>query len=360
MKTMLLSAAFVLAAVSTAFAQGGTSAYTTRLEDARAVYLTGAVGDGKADDSAAIQAAIDKAQEDRNEGIVFIPEGRYRLTRTIYVWPAVRVIGWGAKRPVFVLGDDTPGFSEGVADMVIFAGARPDATPRPGRPAYKVPFPPPGSVPPNDKIADANPGTFYSAMSNIDFEIGKGNAGAVAIRFHGAQHDFLTHMDFHIGSGLAGIHQVANEAEDLRFFGGRYGILAEKPSPAWQFTLIDSTFEGQREAAIREHEASLTLVNVSFRNVPVAIDIDPDYADWLWAKNTRFENISKAAVVISAEKNVYNQIGFENAVASNVPVFARFRQSGKVLGGPGVYEVRTFNHGLILPAPGKMGEIGTR
>ena len=76
--------------------------------------------------------------------------------------------------------------------------------------------------------------------------------------------------------------------------------------------------------------------------MPVAIDIDPDYADWLWAKNTRFENIARAAVIISTEKSVNNQIGFENAVASNVPVFARFRQSGKLLGGSGVYEVRSF------------------
>ena len=66
--------------------------------------------------------------------------------------------------------------------MVIFAGFRPGAgaSSRPERPGFRVPFPPPGSVPPNPNIADANPGTFYSAMSNIDFEIGKGNAGAVA------------------------------------------------------------------------------------------------------------------------------------------------------------------------------------
>ena len=49
-------------------------------------------------------------------------------------------------------------------------------------------------------------------MSNIDFEIGKGNEGAAAIRFHGAQHDYLTHMDFHLGSAFAGVHQVGNEA----------------------------------------------------------------------------------------------------------------------------------------------------
>ncbi len=362
MKNLLFSALLLLAGTAAASAQSGTSVFTTRLDDPRAIPLTGAVGDGKADDSAALQAAIDKAAGDREEGIVFVPQGRYRITRTIYVWPAVRVIGWGARRPVFVLGDNTQGFSSGVADMVIFAGFRPGAgaSSRPERPGFRVPFPPPGSVPANPNIADANPGTFYSAMSNIDFEIGKGNAGAVAIRFHGAQHDYLSHMDFHIGSGLAGLHQVANEAEDLRFFGGRYGILAEKPSPAWQFTLIDSVFDGQREAAIREHEASLTLVHDTFRNVPVAIDIDPEYSDWLWAKNTRFENVTKAAVIISAENNVYTQIGFENAVATATPVFARFRESGKTLGANGTYEVRAFNHGLILKAPGEMGETGTR
>jgi len=69
------------------------SYYPVRLEDAKAVYLTPdsfpVHGDGVADDSAAIQAAIDRAAE-RGEGIVFVPSGRYRLTHTIYVWPAIR------------------------------------------------------------------------------------------------------------------------------------------------------------------------------------------------------------------------------------------------------------------------------
>ena len=77
---MLVSAALLLATVLSAAAQPGSSAFTTRLDDPRAVQLTGAVGDGKADDSAAIQAAIDKAGADREEGIVFIPQGRYRIT----------------------------------------------------------------------------------------------------------------------------------------------------------------------------------------------------------------------------------------------------------------------------------------
>ena len=196
------------------------------------------------------------------KALIFVPSGRhYRLTRTIYVWPGVRVFGYGETRPVFLLADNTPGFQKGVGDMVIFTG------PRPGdklRPAGRVPFPPPGSVPPNDAIADANSGTFYSAMSNIDFEIGDGNPAAIAIRFHVAQHAYLSHMDFHIGSGLAALTEIGNEAEDLHFYGGRYGILTDKTSPAWQFTLIDSVFEGQRESAIREHEAGLTLIRDTF------------------------------------------------------------------------------------------------
>ena len=187
MKFKLLAAVFAaaFAATGTAGAQvtAGTSAYATRLDDPRAVYLTGAKADGKADDTAAIQTAIDKASQDRGEGIVFIPSGRYRITHTIYVWPAVRVIGWGEKRPVFVLGDHTPGFQKGIGAMVFFAGFRPGAfAARPGRPAFKVPFPPPDSVPPNDKIGDANPGTFYSALSNIDSEIGKENAFVTSAR----------------------------------------------------------------------------------------------------------------------------------------------------------------------------------
>jgi hypothetical protein len=72
------------------------SYYPVRIEDAKAVFLTPdnfpIHGDGAGDDSAAIQAAIDRASE-HGEGILFVLSGRYRLTRTIYLWPAVRVIG---------------------------------------------------------------------------------------------------------------------------------------------------------------------------------------------------------------------------------------------------------------------------
>lgn len=337
----------------------GASTISTRLDDPRAVYLAAPEfnvhADGKSDDSAAIQAAIDRAGSTR-EGLVFVPSGRYRLTRTIYVRAGVRLFGYGATRPVFALAANTPGFQQGVGVMVMFIGARAGGAYGTGT---HVPVPPQGTVPPDPEIPDANSGTFYSSMSNIDFEIGDGNPAAIAIRFHMAQHAFLTHMDFHIGSGLAALTQIGNEAEDLHFFGGRYGILTEKTSPAWQFTLIDSTFEGQREAAIREHEAGLTLIRDTFRDVPTAIDIDAHYSDELWAKDCRFENVSRAAVVVSNERSPLTEIGFENAVLSNVPTFALLRESGRRISGKGpVYRVKNFNYGLIVPGEGQMGSIG--
>ena len=197
---MRLRLAVALAWLATTVpAWAGPSVYLTAPDDPKAITVE-ATGDGVADDSAAIQQALDAASNRGAGGIVFLPSGRYRLTRTIYVWPGVRLIGVGPTRPVLLLGDATPGFQEGVKNMVIFAGR--GVEPPPPAFARKPPFPPPGSVPFNDNIADANPGTFYPAMSNIDIEIGAGQRGAAAIRFHAAQHAYLQHMDFDLGTAL--------------------------------------------------------------------------------------------------------------------------------------------------------------
>ena len=346
----LMALAFAAAPVAATAGQG--SVFLTAPHDPLAVTVKG-VGDGKADDTAAIQAAIDTAAKSGAGGIVWLPAGRYRISRSLLIPAAVRLFGVGATRPVLVLGDNTPGFDKGVVTMVIFTG---DSQYAKG----PVPVPVPSAYPATPPVRDANSGTFYSALSNVDFEIGKGDPAAAGVRLRIAQHAFLSHIDFHLGSGFAGIYQAGNEAEDLHFYGGRYGIVSEKTSPAWQFTLIDSTFEGQREAAIREHEVDLTLVNTTITDTPTGIDIDRGYSDSLWGKDVRFERISKAAVVISNENSPFTQIGFDNATAVSVPVFARFRDSGKTVNAPGAsYRVKAFNYGLTIDGPGQMGHFAT-
>jgi sugar lactone lactonase YvrE len=340
------------------------SRYPIRLDDPEAVYLTNEQfqvhGDGTSDDSAAIQSAIDAVETAHGEGILFVPEGRYRITRTIYVWPGVRIIGYGAKRPVFVLADDTSGYQQNLGYMFFFAGARPGSIHARWRGTSSQRPPTEGTVPPNSTVPDASPGTFYSAMSNVDFEVGAGNPAAVAIRFHAAQHCYLSHIDFHMGSGLTALKDIGNEAEDLHFYGGDYGIVTVKPSPGWQFTLLDSTFEGQRVAAISEHEAGLTLVHDTFRNVPAAISIDPGYAEELWVETTRFENIAGPAITISNEKNARTEINVEHVLCRGVKTFALLRESGRAIAGPAEsYAVRSFSHGLTMRGPSDWGEIET-
>ncbi len=317
-----------------------TSQFSDRLEDPNAVYLTPdkfhVHGDGIADDTDALQQAIDRVQETTNQGILFLPAGRYRLSRTVYIWPGIRIFGYGNTRPVIVLAANTPAFQQGPSYMIFFAGGRPGKEPSGVSGEGAAAMPP-----------DASPGTFYSAISNVDIEIQDGNSGAVGIRAHYAQHCYLAHMDFRLRSGIAGIHDGGSVAIDLHFFGGKYGIWTRKPSPGWQFTIIDSTFEGQSEAGIREHEAGLTLIRPQFKNVPTAISIDPGYFDELWVKDARLENISGPGVIISAENSPRTEINMENVVCRGVPVFTFFRESGKQVKGPqDMYTIRTFLHGV--------------
>lgn len=94
---------------------GASSVYPSRLEDSQAIYLTPDLfsvhTDGPADDSAAIQQAIDRVQESTGQGILLIPSGRCCLSG------AIRLIGYGPSRPVFVLADDTPGLGSALAAL---------------------------------------------------------------------------------------------------------------------------------------------------------------------------------------------------------------------------------------------------
>ncbi len=309
------------------------SFYRSRLNDPAAIYLTPenfpVHGDGVGDDSSALQQAIDKVASSTGAGVLFIPEGTYRLSKTIYVWPGVRLIGYGDVRPVFTLGENTPGFQEGTEKYMLFFSG--------GRGFGKSDSPP----------QDGGAGTFYSAMSNIDIEIASGNPAAIAIRFHVAQHCYLSHMDLRLGSARAGLKDIGNEVEDLHFHGGQVGIITKRSAPGWPILVIDCTFEGQSEAAIICDEAGLAIVRPHFKNVPTAISIVPDKPDELWLSDARLENIAGSALIISNENNTRTQINARNIVCQDVPVLARFRETGKTIAGiASAYVVEQFSHGL--------------
>jgi sugar lactone lactonase YvrE len=326
------------------------SFYKDKLADTAGVYFTPAnfpiKADGVADVSDALQQAIASVKTKNNFGIVFIPEGRYLISKTIYIPQAIRLIGYGNSRPLIILKKNAPGFQ--AADSA-----------DKGKAKYMFWFT--SSIPKQgDPVRDAGAGTFYSAMSNIDLKIEDGNPVAVALRTHFAQHSFIEHVDIHIDNGKAGIFDVGNEMEDVRFFGGDYGIYTTKPSPGWPFMMIDTYFEGQRIAAIKTQEAGLTIVRMRVKNTPTVIDINEHFYEKLIMEDCQFDNISNAGIIVSDEYNAYNQINLRNIDCRKVPVLIYYRQSKQQLAGTGaIYKVKTLTHGNQVDEPGAEPQIKT-
>jgi len=322
------------------------SVYELKPNDSEAFYFSPETfnikADGKTDVSDSLQSAINRLKREKGFGILFIPEGKYLISKTIYIPKAIRLIGYGKNRPEFILGANTPGYQAEVPSDK-------------GKANYMFWFTS-GAVNKGDtNISDANAGTFYSAFSNINIRIEKGNPFAVALRTHFAQHSFVSHCEIQIGSGKAGMFDVGNFMEDVRFIGGEYGIYTTKTSPGWQFMMIDNYFEGQRKAAILTQEAGLTILRMKVKNVPHAIEIMPDYWEKLYMEDCQFVDVKEAAIVISNENNDYNQISLNNLDCQNVPILASFRKSQNTVAGQGkMYKVKKFICGLQID---ELGEI---
>ncbi len=90
---MRLRLFLVLLGLVTATSAWPASFYTQRLEDPTAVY----VAPSGSDDTAALQNALNRVQETTGQGIVLLAPGRYRLSDTVYIWPGIRLIGYGAQ-----------------------------------------------------------------------------------------------------------------------------------------------------------------------------------------------------------------------------------------------------------------------
>ncbi|MFG0307536.1 MAG: glycosyl hydrolase family 28-related protein [Phycisphaerales bacterium JB040] len=327
----------------TALAQ--PSRFTSLPDDPAAIVLTpdafNAHPNDGLDDTDALQAAIDAASSNTG-GLLFIPSGNYRLTRTLYVWPGVRLVGYGHTRPVFTLPASTPGFTEGDDTYLLyFSGGR-------GRN-------------PGDPPRDGSPGTFYSALTNIDITIEPGNHAAVAVRFHVAQHCSLSHMRIELNDARAGLADIGNLVEHLHITGGDYAIDTARSAPGWPIAVLDCTLENQAVAAIRTREAGLAIVRPTIRNSPAAVLMEPDVPDQLWISDARFENISGPAVRISRPTSARTQVSLENIACDNVPTLAASHDGTVSISAPAErYLARSLTHGLHLGLDSSPRRITTR
>lgn len=316
---------------STPLTIAAQSVYGQKPDDPTALYFTpesfSINADGKHDVSAALQLAINTLKKEKNFGILFIPEGKYLISKTIYIPKAIRIIGYGEKRPEFILGKNTTGYQKENNYMFWFTNSLVEEEQEP---------------------RDAGAGTFYSAISNIDFRIEKGNPKAIALRTHFAQHSFVNHCNFYIGDGYAGIHDLGNEIEHLKFYGGEYGISTGRTSPGWPMMMIDLYFEGQRSAAVLSSNTGMSIVSMHVKDTPIAVELQQGITDRLFMEDCLFENVKKG-VVVGVEKEAGNQINLLNVTCNNVEVPVYFSPSGKSIDRKGDrYLIKNFVYGLLM------------
>lgn len=318
-------------------AQNPRSVFTDRPADTAAVYFTpeyfSIKADGSADVSDALQEALNVAKHKESGcGILFVPEGVYKLSKTIYVPAGVRLIGYGAKRPVFVLTQNAPGFREETSET--------------NKGKYLFWFIS-GSYRPERPVTDANAGTFYSSLMNADIRIEDGNPNASAIRAHFAQHCSISNVTIHVGKGRAGIVDAGNHLENVSVFGGEYGIDTDKSAPGWPIMLLNTYFEGQRKSAILTNEGGLTIVRMKVKDVPVAVEIKEDAPDRLFMEDCIFENVHRTGVILTDAGNAATQINLRNIQCKNVPVFSLERSTNEQVPGKGkTYRVTRFTFGF--------------
>lgn len=291
----------------------GVSVFPACPGDAAAYVFTpeafGAYPDGRGDNTAALQRAVDEIAEQSTQGILFVPPGRYRFQDTVQLWRGIRLIGFGEQRPVFFLADHTPGYDGANTRYILHFR---DMKPRPDYP-----------------LRDGQNTSFYGGVRNIDFDLGRGNPGAVACRYRIAQLCSLEDIDFNLHDAYAAVEMVGNEIERCRFFGGSYGIVTGETVPYWQFYLGDCLFDGQRQACISSYRAGLTMARDTLRNAPYGVfvpnkETDNHYTEEyerLYMEDCRLENLSRAGVSMNMTRYPQNWLHVRGTLCQNTPVF---------------------------------------
>ncbi len=291
----------------------GVSVFPEQPRDDSAYVFTpeafGACPDGRGDNTAALQSAVDKIADQNTHGILFVPQGDYLFLDTVQLWRGIRLIGFGPQRPVFRLADHSSGY-EGPDTKYILHFR--DMKPGPDYP-----------------LRDGQNTSFYGGVRNIDFDLGTGNSGAVACRYRIAQLCSLEDIDFALHDAYAAVEMVGNEIERCRFFGGTYGIITGETVPYWQFYLGDCLFDGQRKACISSYRAGLTMVRDTLRNAPYGVfvpnkETDNHYTEEyerLYMEDCRLGNLSLAGVSMNMTRYPQNWLHARNTVCRRTPVF---------------------------------------
>lgn len=237
-RTHALLAAALLAsphafAVESSADPGAGLTTPTRTRLYRNVKDFGAVGDGKADDTAAIQKAIDHNQGNKLNkpgGVVYLPAGVYKVTKRLNMWWCMVLMGDPRDPPTILLPSGTPDFQDPARpNPVIVTWNGYNADPSDAW-FQQVPIPEGSHEPSGASVNN----TFFSGIRHLKIRIEAGNPGAVGIHGRLAQQTILEGIAISAVDAKCGIMGSAHLYKDIVIEGCGTGFYGTGPS-AWSF-----------------------------------------------------------------------------------------------------------------------------
>jgi hypothetical protein len=222
----------------------------------------GAKGDGRTDDTKAIQQALDAASKNKGTGternnLVYLPNGTYLISATLS-WPSKRIIvsGQTREKTVIKLKDNSPGFSSSNKPLPAITTFEGESTGQ----------------------------AFSNAIYDLTVDIGSGNQGAIGIRFLNNNQGGLRNVaikssdrDRRGSVGLALTRAWPGPAmiRDLQISGFDYGI--EVQQPEYSLVFEDIALTNQRVAGIKNTANILSIRGLTSKNsVPVIQNVNSD------------------------------------------------------------------------------------